>query len=59
MSVILGRDRSPIGAASESPWLVGEAGYHQGNYRFSRAAGSAMGKKIGELAVAKYLRPPQ
>jgi hypothetical protein len=27
--------------------------------RFSADAGTAMGKKIGELAVAKYLRPPQ
>jgi hypothetical protein len=29
------------------------------HYRFSTDVGSAMGKKIGELAAAKYLRPPQ
>jgi hypothetical protein len=29
------------------------------HYRFSTEVGSAMGKKIGELAAAKYLRPPQ
>jgi hypothetical protein len=29
------------------------------HYRFSAEAGSAMGKKIGELAAAKYLRPAQ
>jgi len=29
------------------------------HYRFSADAGIAMGKQIGELAVAKYLRPPK
>ncbi len=29
------------------------------HYRFSADAGSAMGRKIGELAAAKHLRPAQ
>jgi hypothetical protein len=39
---------------------VAQARIYDGvHYRFSTEAGTAMGKQIGELAVAKYLRPRQ
>lgn len=38
---------------------VGNARIYEGvHYRFSTEAGTAMGKQIGELAVAKVLRTP-
>jgi hypothetical protein len=37
---------------------VAQARIYDGvHYRFSTEVGTAMGKQIGELAVAKYLRP--